>query len=621
MQETIIDAVLRGQDVLALMPTGGGKSLCFQVPALLMDGLCIVISPLIALMKDQVEALRNRGINALSVHAGMPYREVKETFKKAAFGDVKFLYLSPERLETALFDEYLPALKPILIAVDEAHCISQWGYDFRPPYARISGTRKKIPGVPIIALTASATPVVQQDICEKLDFGKNAKIFRQSFVRSNLSYSVYMPEAKETRVVEILKKVAGPGIVYCKSRKHTQQVASLLRLHGISANYYHAGLTHEERNSRQNAWLNNNTRVIVCTNAFGMGIDKPDVGIIIHFDVPDCLENYYQEAGRAGRNGKKAYAVLLYEEPELKVSEAQVPVKYPDAAVVKEIYTHLMNYLQVPAGSGELISYQLDLPVFSQRFGINILSAMYGLQALSMSGLITYDEGIFKPSTVVFTCTKSDLEEFEKMQPRLVYVIKGLLRSYESIFDYPSTIYEGLLASFLQTEVNTIKTSLAELSRLQVISYQPSSSKPQVQLLQNRMYQDDFKIDQQSISYRRQRATERLKKMHDYIHEVKKCRSKFLGQYFGDEEMGNCGICDVCLEQKKSAMISREVEDICEEVLEKLNKCVGKIGSLEHLGLSHSKSSLHLAIDYLVGEEIIGYNKEGELEIKKKGPR
>src|SRR5688572_820662 len=346
MQESIIESVLSGRDTLALLPTGGGKSICFQVPAMARDGLCLVISPLIALMKDQVENLRKKGITAFAIYSGLSRREVINILKLATNSNCRFLYVSPERLETNLFKEYLPALDISLLAVDEAHCISQWGYDFRPPYLRIAALREELRNVPVLALTASATPAVQKDICEKLAF-KNEQIFRRSFERPNLSYSVFTVDSKINKIVDILQKVPGSSIVYCKSRRRTKEISDLLNLQGIRADYYHAGLTQEQRSTKQEQWIKNDMRTIVCTNAFGMGIDKPDVRIVIHADVPDCLENYYQEAGRAGRDEKKSYAVLLHNEKELEELRALPDTRFPTLENIRLVYQALMNYLQV----------------------------------------------------------------------------------------------------------------------------------------------------------------------------------------------------------------------------------------------------------------------------------
>jgi ATP-dependent DNA helicase RecQ len=367
LQEDIINTVLNGNDCLALLPTGGGKSICFQVPAMALNGLCLVITPLIALMKDQVENLRKKGITSFAIHSGMTRNEVLTTMETAGNSNCKFLYVSPERLETRIFKEYLPSLGVKLIAVDEAHCISQWGYDFRPSYLRIASLREELPGIPVLALTASATVEVQNDICDKLLFQKKI-VFRQSFARPNLSYSVFSVAAKINKIEEVLSKVPGTGIVYCRSRRKTKEISDLLNMKGISADYYHAGLPQEERNEKQEAWLKDRTRIIVCTNAFGMGIDKPGVRTVIHVDVPDCLENYYQEAGRAGRDGKKSYAVLLINHSEVAALNDEVATKFPAEEEIRSSYRGLMNHLQIPAGTGEGNYYELDIQKFVNLF-------------------------------------------------------------------------------------------------------------------------------------------------------------------------------------------------------------------------------------------------------------
>src|SRR6185312_5437043 len=414
LQQEIIDSVLSGNDTLAIMPTGGGKSMCFQVPTMSKEGLCLVVSPLIALMKDQVLNLKNKGIPALSIYSGMSFTEVEKTLKNAAYGNFKFLYVSPERLETELFLEYVSIIKINLIAVDEAHCISQWGYDFRPPYLRIAALREYFPDVPVLALTASATLEVQKDICEKLLFKKNQQPFQQSFERANLSYSAFELSSKQNKLLTILKKVAGSGIVYCKTRKRTKEIAEMLSLNGISADFYHAGLTNEERNKKQEDWINNKTRIIACTNAFGMGIDKPDVRTVVHYDVPDSLENYYQEAGRAGRDGKKSYAVLLYNSFELEDLKKQLDKKFPSNETIKKIYGDLCNFLQLPAGSGESNNYDFDINAFVKNFKLDAFVVNSVLKILEQEQLITYSEQFFQSPTVVFTIDKKGLNEFEK---------------------------------------------------------------------------------------------------------------------------------------------------------------------------------------------------------------
>jgi ATP-dependent DNA helicase RecQ len=505
LQEEIIISVLERNDTLALMPTGGGKSLCYQVPALVKKGLCLVISPLIALMKDQVENLRKKNITAYAIYSGMSRKEVINTLKIAANSNCKFLYVSPERLETSLFKEYLPAFDINLIAVDEAHCISQWGYDFRPPYLRIAALREEVSGVPILALTASATKEVQDDICDKLkppqtppkkrlmkiskisDFVPDWNIFKQSYERPNLSYSVFKIDSRLNKIIEILKNVPGSGIVYCKSRKRTKEISDLVNMHGISADYYHAGLNQEERNRKQEDWIRDKTRIIVCTNAFGMGIDKPDVRTVIHADIPDCLENYYQEAGRAGRDGKRSYAVLLYNEKDIADLEKSVPLRYPSMEEIRQVYQSVSNYLQIPSGSGEGQFFDFDISDFIKKFKLNSHLAFYSLKALEQDEWLSFNEQVFLPSTIQFTANKEYLYQFEKDHSQLEPLIKTLLRSYEGIFEYPAAISETLLAYLLKKEKDDIKKELMQLDNYSIVKYIPQKDKPQLFFSRNRV--------------------------------------------------------------------------------------------------------------------------------------
>ena len=618
LQEDIINSVLQKKDTLALLPTGGGKSICFQVPALMNEGICLVISPLIALMKDQVENLKAKGINALSIYSGMSFAEVKQTLQNASFGNYKFLYVSPERLETKLFLEFLPALKPTLIAVDEAHCISQWGYDFRPAYMRIANLREELPDVPVIALTASATPPVQDDICKNLLFKKNNNRFQQSFVRPNLSYSAFRPSAKEKKLTEVLKNVKGSAIVYCKSRKQTMQLAELLRMHKMNADFYHAGLTADLRTSKQENWINNKSRIIICTNAFGMGIDKPDVRVVVHYEVPECLENYYQEAGRAGRDGKRAYAVLLYNKNEPADLSFNVEKKYPTADKLKQIYISLMNYLKVAAGTGEGLSFDIDISVFAQNFKLNILEATYGIQALAKEGLLSFNETMFKNSTAGFNVNKNDLEEFQLQHRALEPVIKGLLRSYEGIFDFPVSIYEGLLAKFIKIPLAETKAALHELHKYGIISYRPAGEKPEIFLLQNRMYTDDFKIDTAALSVRREEAYKRVKAIEDFILNSLACRSKMLADYFGDHAVPDCGICDNCINNTAAKFDHAFFKEVSEKII--------SLVSTEHLTSADilqrlkplRQRSVWQVISFLMKEEIIFSDENNILTVKNK---
>ncbi len=615
MQEDIINSVLQGKDTLALLPTGGGKSICFQVPALAKEGICLVISPLIALMKDQVEALKRKGILALSIYSGMSFLEVKKTLGNAAYGNYKFLYVSPERLETNLFLDFLPSMNISLIAVDEAHCISQWGYDFRPPYMRIANLREHLPNVPVLALTASATSAVQDDICEKLNFGKDHQRFQQSFERANLSYSVFNVVSKQNKLLEILNNVKGSAIVYCKSRKHTKDIAGLLKLNKINADYYHAGLINDERNKRQENWIDNTTRVIACTNAFGMGIDKPDVRVVVHYGVPDSLENYYQEAGRAGRDGKRAYAVLLYNDREIAEMQLQSDIRYPDKATIKQVYIAVMNYLQIAAGTGEGSSFDFDLPAFSEAFKINILTATYAIKTLEQEGLIRFNEVFFKPSTLVFNTNRQQLEDFEKQFPQFEPLLKGLLRSYEGIFDYPATIYESELANFLRNNTTGVKRELLLLQQYGIVDYSPQKDIPQLTLLLNRMYADSFVINLENYLQRKKNFEGRIKAIIDYLMNTTTCRSKMIATYFNDLHVKACGICDCCINQKGIGVSKEEFEQITNYILQFIDvKSVG-IKELLSNGKRFKKEKLWKVIDYLQAEKKLVVNKEGDIMI------
>lgn len=616
LQEDIINAVLAGDDALALLPTGGGKSICFQVPALAKDGICIVVSPLIALMKDQVENLKKRGVPASCIYSGMSFIETKKTLQNAIHGNYKFLYVSPERLETKLFLEYLPAINVNLIAVDEAHCISQWGYDFRPPYLRIANLREHLPGIPVLALTASATRSVQDDICEKLSFGKNQKRFQLSFERPNLSYSVFNVPSKQNKLLEILNNVKGTAIVYCKSRKHTKDIADLLRLNKINADFYHAGLSNEERNRKQGEWIQNRIRVIVCTNAFGMGIDKPDVRVVVHYDVPDCLENYYQEAGRAGRDGNRAYAVLLYNDRELYELEQQTSIRFPGKEVIKKTYTDIMNYLQVPAGSGEGISYDFDLATFAASFKNDILTATYSIKALEQEGVFIFSDTFFKPSTVVFTSTKEEITELENHLPAFDSIVKALLRSYEGIFDFPANINETNLAKFSGQSREVVIQQLQQLTQTGIISYTSQKEKPQIILLQNRMYADSFVIHLDDYLKRKKLFEERINAIREYSLNEKECRSKQIAFYFNAPIEKNCGICDNCINKQAININREEFESISQIILNAADTNGIAVNGLFQNLTKIQKDKYWKVLNYLQSEEKVELNKEGRL-IKK----
>ncbi len=627
LQEDIINSVLSGKDTLALMPTGGGKSLCYQVPALAKDGMCLVISPLIALMKDQVENLRKKNITAYSIYSGMSRQEVIQTLKTVINSNCKFLYVSPERLETALFKEYLPGMRVSLIAVDEAHCISQWGYDFRPPYLRIADLREELLGVPVLALTASATTDVQQDICAKLAVGGTSqsplsggwgawKIFRQSFERANLSYSVFKVDSRINKIIEILKKVPGTSIIYCKSRRRTKEISELLQLQSISADFYHAGLAQEERNRKQEEWIANKTRVIVCTNAFGMGIDKPNVRTVIHADVPDCLENYYQEAGRAGRDGKISYAVLLYDEKEIKELEELPTLRFPSIEDIRNVYQAIANYLQIPAGGGEGQYYDFDISDFLRKFKLNSHTVVYSLKSLEQEGWLSFNEQVFMPSVVKFTTSKDQLYEFEKGNPLLEPVIKTLLRAYEGIFDYPASISELLAAKLLKKHIDDVKENLRQLHHYGIIEYQPQKDTPQLFFLKDRVRSEELSINKPDYNHRKEKFVARINEMTRFIFSETQCRSKAIGVYFGDTAMRNCGICDNCLRLKAVSLSKEEFEKIHETIVNTLQHRSLRAKELLTSLNGIKKEKAWKVIEFLQAENKIETDKTGMVRLK-----
>ena len=615
LQLEIIESIFNEVDTLALMPTGGGKSLCYQLPALAKPGMCLVVSPLIALMKDQVANLRSKNITAFAIYSGMNRKEIINTFRVATNSNCKFLYVSPERLETSLFKEYLPGMNVNLIAVDEAHCISQWGYDFRPSYLKIAELRTELPDVPILALTASATEEVQKDICKQLQF-KTEKIFRQAFHRPNLSYSIFDTDVKINRLMEILNNVSGSSIVYCRNRKRTQEISELLNLQTIDADFYHAGLKQEERNKKQENWIQNKIRVLVCTTAFGMGIDKPDVRTVIHFDVPDCLENYYQEAGRAGRDGKKSYAVLLYNEKDIEELNKQAEIRFPPLGVLKQVYQSIANYLQIPSYTGEGQGFEFDRIDFSKKFKLNSLAVFYALKTLEQEELLLFNEQLLIPATVKFTTSKEDLYEFESTVPHLEKIIKTLLRNYEGIFDFPATISEYFLANQLNTTVDEIKNQLVQLHQFGIIEFAPQKDKPQLFLLRNRVKVEDFSINSNFYKIRKQKYITRAENMICFIKETEICRSKFIGNYFGDQEINKCGICDNCLRRKKTGLNKIDFETINAAIQIALKTMPLSLKDLLFQLKKFKKEKVLKVVEFLQAENKIEIDKTGLLKLK-----
>lgn len=607
-QEEIIQSVLNKKDTIALLPTGGGKSICYQVPALMQEGLCLVISPLIALMKDQVFNLERKKIPAFALHSGLTFYEVKQALQNAMHGDYKFLYVSPERLQSRIFKEYLPGLNINLIAVDEAHCISQWGYDFRPPYLKIAELNEYITA-PLLALTASATPVVLNDIKEKLKL-KDAVVFRQSFHRSNLSYSVFKVDSKINKAIEILQKVKGSGIVYCKSRKNTKTIAGLLNLQQLNADFYHAGLSNEERSKKQENWVNNKTRIMVCTNAFGMGIDKPDVRSVIHYDVPDCLENYYQEAGRGGRDGKRSYAVLLYNTEDENSLQQLPELRFPPVKEIRRIYQCLADYLQIPVGIGEGNYYDFNLSEFIKNFQLDAFTAVSTLKMLEQEGYISFNETVFLPARAGFMVAKEGLQDFEEAHPQLEPLIKCLLRTYEGIYDNHVSINEKLIGRLIKKDIAEVKTALQQLQSFGIIEYKPQKETPQIYCITNRAPAQYLIINYERYKQRKDDFAKRTGVMMHYMLETKGCRSKQIGQYFGDTAINDCGICDNCLKRKTASLTEAEFEAIKEQVLNAVNSSITVTGLLQLLTAS-KKEKFWTVINYLQQEKVIAIETNG----------
>ncbi len=561
LQEAIIDDVVAGRDTLALLPTGGGKSVCYQIPGILRGGTTLVISPLIALMKDQVDALNQKGISAAAIHSGLQKEEVKNILKEAVKGQFQFLYCSPERLESQLFNEYLSHIPIELLVVDEAHCISQWGYDFRPAYCRIASTKEKLRDVPVIAVTASATPLVLADIQEQLKL-KSPAIYKQSFLRPNISYSAFTTESKINKILEIIHKIPGSGIVYCNNRRQCKKMAEAILLQGIAADFYHAGLEQSVREQKQQNWINNKIRIMVCTNAFGMGIDKPDVRTVIHHDIPDCLENYYQEAGRAGRDEKKAFAVLLWQEKDLATLLEQTEIKFPPIPVIQQVYQAISDFLQIPVGSGEGIYYDFDFETFTKRFSLEPLLVVNVLRILEQEGHIQFNEQIFLPTQVSFTTDTQYLSQFEEMYPSLEPVIKALLRTYPGIFSNRVSVYDQQLARICRMNLEQIHISLKQLQALGIIEYLPKKETPQIHFMLNRAPAKYLHIQHEAYLERKELHVKRVGQMIAYAREKNKCRSQFIGFYFGDEDAKPCGVCDHCLRQKNKKPSQKEFNAI-----------------------------------------------------------
>jgi len=610
LQEEIIRSVLDGKDTLALLPTGGGKSLCFQVPALAMEGVCIVITPLIALMKDQVNHMKKRGIPAAAVYSGMYADEIDLVLGNCLYGKTKLLYLSPERLMGDKIRESLRRMKVNLLAVDEAHCISQWGYDFRPPYLHIADIRQFIPGVPVLALTATATPKVVKDIQKKLEF-KNENIFQQSFERRNLTYFVILEEDKLNRLLKVVQKTRGSAVIYVRNRRKTKEIAGFLQKNKIGADFYHAGLDPKTRDQRQNAWINDEKRVMVCTNAFGMGIDKPDVRLVVHLDLPDSIEAYFQEAGRAGRDGKQAYAVLLYENADLLNARHNLATAFPEPAMIRNVYQALGNYFQIPVGGGKEEKFDFDLTVFANQYNFQPVIVFNCLKFLEKEGLLALSEAMHNPSRVYIKADKETLYRFQVENEPFDHFIKTMLRLYSGILTDFVKISETELARRSELTVDKAMANLSHLARLQIIGYIPQTDKPQVIFIQERLNSGDIPISRENYHDRLKDAEKRIEAMIHYASSTHKCRSQQLLAYFGEYHSKRCGKCDVCIERNKVGLNEMEFDRIVETIKPILKSRPCTMEDLVSAAAPVDEDKIIRAIRWLADNGKISMEKEG----------
>ncbi|TLX75376.1 RecQ family ATP-dependent DNA helicase [Labilibacter sediminis] len=561
MQDQIVHSIGEGKDTLGLMPTGGGKSITFQVPALTKEGVCIVVTPLVALMKDQVANLRNKGIKAVAVYSGLSREEINIAYDNCVFGDYKFLYLSPERLSTPLFLEKMAYFKVSMIVVDEAHCISQWGYDFRPSYLKIADLRKELPDVPVLALTATATSQIVEDIQERLLFEKK-NVVKKSFERDNLAYIVRHTDDKLNQLLKIIKSIDGCTVVFVRNRKKTKEYAVWLHEQGISTHNYHAGLTHDSKDKRQQDWMEDRVQVMVCTNAFGMGIDKPDVRLVVHMDAPDSLEAYFQEAGRAGRDGKKAYAVLLWSAADKIRLKRNVTVSFPEKKDIYRVYNALGNFFQLASGHGAELVYDFDMVQFCRAYGFNLLTVFNSLKILQRAEYIEYSEESDIPSRVHFIAQKNELYNFQVRNEHFDAFIKLLLRSYTGFFTEYVVIQEQVLAKRANTMVDVIFKYLNKLNQLKIIHYIPQKRTPLIQYIKPREEERYMKLPHEVYRDRKVQYEERVKAVVDYCEYTHVCRSRFLLGYFGQKNTRDCGQCDVCIDKKKRGLSDDQADKV-----------------------------------------------------------
>lgn len=619
MQEDIVDSVIAGRDTLALLPTGGGKSICFQVPAMAMDGVCIVVTPLISLMKDQVLHLKRINIAAAAIYSGMHPSEVELAYNKAVFGNLKFLYVSPERLMTDTFIEAIKKMKVCLLAIDESHCISQWGYDFRPPYLKIAEIRPYIPSTPVLALTATATPNVVDDIQFRLGF-KEKNVFQTSYERKNVTYNVIKTADKYNLMYRLFMKMdRGSGIVYVRSRKRTKIIADWLQSVGVSATYYHAGIDAKTRDERQKTWMDGRIKVIVATNAFGMGIDKPDVRVVVHMDLPDSLEAYFQEAGRAGRDLKPSEAFLIVADSDIKQLKDNLQHSYPEIDKIKTIYNALGNYLQIPIGAGKGQSYPFDMEEFAKTYGFSLIEVFNSLKLMEREGFFVLSEAMSTPSQLMIKANREDLYRFQVEYAEFDTLIKYLLRNYPGILSDFVKIREEQISQKLGIDVTKVESTLKELEKYNFLTYIQRSDKPQIQYLTEHQDTKHFSLSDEVYKDRKEDATRRVQAVIDFVNNDDECRSVQLLRYFGERIKTRCGKCDVCSIRNKMKINDEEYKNISEIILGELKKRIVPLYETPSLAKNHLEEKVLETVRWMLDNGVIEQDENGNLREKRQG--
>jgi ATP-dependent DNA helicase RecQ len=611
-QEDIIQSVLNNRDTLALLPTGGGKSICFQIPALLNPGMAIVISPLIALMNDQVNGLKDKNIPAASVHSAMTYREIDLVLNNAIAGAYKFLYLSPERLITDMFRERLKHMKVNLLVIDEAHCISQWGYDFRPPYQRIAEVKEVLPDVPILALTATATPRVCDDIIRSLEM-RQPVVFKNSFLRSNMHLIVRKEENKWQKLLDIMKAVQGSAIIYVRSRKGTKELARFLQRHRITADYYHAGLKTEQRAAVQQSWITGKIRVVACTNAFGMGIDKPDVRLVLHWDLPDSMEAYYQEAGRAGRDGKPCYAGIIYDQQDIADLKDSTSMQFPPVDEIRKTYQALGNYCQLATGAGRGQTFPFQFDQLLKVSGQHTLVQNYALKVLQQQGFVYLNESARNLSIIRVLVDHETLYRFQIENKKLEPLIKAILRNCPGVFEEHVSLRESEIAHFIGEAKSDVQKALQYLHKLELIEYQPSGDDPHITFLTERFSPDQLPLNTALLKSIKSEAMNRMHAMLEFVSGKPGCRMRKILTYFG-ENSENCGKCDHCVESEKHDLSDKDIERVYDWLSEKIKNQPRKMTELIADKPPLKKEKLMEAISYLTDNRWVRYTTDNELE-------